>query len=320
MATLKNLVLGEVSGKIGHVVIKKRGNKYSIAHRPKNYRTPRDTRSVSIRNQFRTISNLARRINNIDLLKIIWRSEFPDGYTAYHKILTSNYHHFRYSDFAGSPVLTPKPGFPLTDPKVEMTEKEIIIKTSPILPDSGINFSLEKFIITASIFLIESPTDSGIVNYFSHRTGTKSPLETGVPLQLISKFNSPCALYSEGESIFKSWSVLITLDDKNIPVHYSDIIPWTNDSIAPKSDLSMDHPAKLIIALKEVKTHLSRSIPYDPLLAIPAISKCYPIKFPFKPKGHNGGCNYSNYPVLKDGLIYLIFYGLLDQVFMPGIK
>jgi hypothetical protein len=266
MGTIKNQPLGDVSGAVGHVVFKQRGSICILTRKPKKYRTPQDPRSVSIRNQLGVISNLSRTINNIDLIKKIWRSEFSGSYTAYHKILSSNYHHFRYSDLAGTPVLTPKPGFRLIDPEVEINSEELIIKTGPISPDSGINISLEKFIVTASIFLIESRLDSKFVTYINSRTGNKLSLETGIPLQLITRFHEGNVLYHEGDSVYKSWSVLITLDEKYNPVHYSEIIPWSTNSIETIADKTMNPDKKLELLSKPAKSYPARSIAKDPLI------------------------------------------------------
>jgi hypothetical protein len=266
MGRLKNQTLGNISGAVGHIVFKQRGNNCFLSPRPKKYRTPQDPRSASIRNQLRVISNLAGTINNIDLIKKIWQYEFPDSYTPYHKILSANYHHFRYSDFAGTPVLTPNPGFRLTNPQVEINNSELIIKTDPLSPDSGIDFSKEKFIVTASIFLINTREESEIVTFIKYRTGNKTLCEPGSHINLTTPFNFGNCLFAKDETIYKSWSVLITLDKNDNPVHYSEIIPWTSDSNNPNGNNSMNQNKKLKILLKPVKSYPSRSIPIDPLL------------------------------------------------------
>lgn len=212
------------------------------------------------------ISNLAWAINNIDLIKKIWQNEFPDSYIPYHKILSANYHNFRYSDFAGTPVLTPNPGFRLTNPEVEINNTELIIKTDPLSPDSGIDFSKEKFIVTASIFLINSLEESEFVTHINYRTGDKTLCEPRSHIKLTTSFDSDYCLCAKDDTIYKSWSVLITLDEKDNPVHYSEIIPWLSDSNEPNVDNSMNQTKKLKILTKPAKSYPSQSIPIDPLL------------------------------------------------------
>jgi hypothetical protein len=187
------------------------------------------------------ISKLAKIINSMPVIKKIWGQEFTDCYTIYHKILSNNYHSFNCEGLTGTPVLTPRFGFKLTSPEVEINERELIFKCAPISNYSGINASLEKFITVVSIFMIKSPSYSEYDPYISFRIGIKEPLVLGNPVQLTTQLNQGCCLLREIETLYKSWSVLITLDEKDNPVHYSEIISWSNDSIEIKSEMTKDH-------------------------------------------------------------------------------
>ena len=226
MGIIKNQVLGDVSGSVGHIVFKQRGNTCFIAPKPKGYSTPQDPKSCSIRNQFWTISKLASSINKIDLIKKLWKQEFPDCYSAYHKLLTSNYHLFNGSDLSGTPVLFPHPGFKLPDASIEIQTDKLILNSGPFTPDAAIDFNIEKSVIIVTVLIIKSCEDPEARPGFFHKKGEKILLENKSSLQLINNLNWRDVILTDKFFIYRSWSALITLDEKNNPVHYSEVISF----------------------------------------------------------------------------------------------
>ena len=228
MGIIKHQVLGSVTGSVGHIVFKQRGETCFIFPGTKGYTTPQDIRSVSIRNQFRGISKLGHAVNKIGLLKTLWKAEFPDCYSAYHEILKANFHRFNCNDMSGTPVLTPQPGFKLPDTAINFISDYLIVNTQPLSPESGINYSIEENIITASVLIVKSNEDPEKIPEIHYRLGPETILEKDSPLFLVTDLNYGGAIVTAKRFVYKSWSLLITLDDNGNPVHYSEIIPWSS--------------------------------------------------------------------------------------------
>lgn len=226
MGLLKRQVFGEASGKVGHVVFKKRGDITYIAGEFRGYNIPRDERSVRIRNRFSDVSKLAVAINSVSLLKQIWAIEFPKCYTTCHQIFSQNFPRFTSGLLSGTPCLTPNSGFSLNNPKVEYSNDELIIQSAPLSADSGINTSIEKYILPASVFLIDSPDNSKSPITLKNRIGKKVSLDLENPLRLMINLNEEVHIVPDGQTLLKAWTVLITLDDKNNPVDYSELLTW----------------------------------------------------------------------------------------------
>ena len=226
MGLLKRQVFGEASGKVGHVVFKKRGDITYISGEFRGYTLPQDERSVRIRNRFSGVSKLAVAINSVSLLKQIWAIEFPKCYTTCHQIFRQNFPRFTSGLLSGTPCLTPNSGFSLNNPKVEFSNNELIIHSGPLSPDSGINTSLEKYIIPASVFLINTPNNPKSPITLKNRIGDKILLDPNNPLRLMINLNAGTPVVPDLTRLLKSWTVLITLDEKNNPVDYSELITW----------------------------------------------------------------------------------------------
>jgi len=224
MGILKHSVLGDVFGKIGHIVIKQRGKITYLSSDSKDYTLPMDERSIFIRNRFGLNSNFARVINSAPFIKQIWKTKFPDCYTVYHKILSLNFPRFRSGILTGTPYLTPDGGFPLNSPSVEISNNELIISSGPLSPASEINLDRELYIVPVSVFMIDTTNDNKPPITFLSRSGNKVLLDLDSSLRLSINLNSGVYVIQEGCKLLKSWSVLITLDKNNNPVHYSELL------------------------------------------------------------------------------------------------
>jgi len=127
---------------------------------------------------------------------------------------------------SGNPVLTPNPGFCLPDAAVDVINEKLIVNTGYFPPDLNIDFSIEKFIITASLFIIKSCEDPEYPPVFFQNKSVKTVFSNSLPLQLTINLNSDGIIIRDEFYVYKSWSVLITLDENDNPVHYSELLPW----------------------------------------------------------------------------------------------
>jgi hypothetical protein len=231
MGQLKRQTLGDVFGAVGHLVFKNRGGVNYISHRPVSYATPQDTRSVQIRNQFRFTSKLAKSINSVDLIKKIWKNKYPVCYSTYHKIFDSNYHRFNSDDPSGTPILTPDNGFGLTSHQIDLNGTNLVIKSDPIPTDLNIDPLKNNFIATASLLMFRYKNRPDDPPVFYPITGIINPLDLNQPVNLTTIIKGPNVSASPDEYVFRLWSVLIILDEKQNPILYSNTLSWAPNSI-----------------------------------------------------------------------------------------
>jgi hypothetical protein len=246
MALIKNQTLVEFTGRHGKTVYKKRGSVKYMSALPRKYPMPKDPNSVHNRNQMFLISKLGALINAVDLIKRIWKNEYPDCYSPYHEIMFANYPRYKYDDLRGNLLLTPKNGFPVSDPSFEIERGKLTLTTAPLSPDTGIDLSIEKYITSATLFLLNSNVDIFPGPRFDARKGNKFSLESPPPLTVITMLAGNSILTSLPDTLVKLWTVLITLDENNNPVHYSNVITWPPDYIRFLNDDNPNEYMKLL--------------------------------------------------------------------------
>ena len=90
MARLTKAVLGELSGKIGSLVVRKVNGKQFVSLRPDHYKKSKSTKAIYEKNKFSAVVKFARTINSIPHIKNVWQKSNLQGFSAYHKILKAN--------------------------------------------------------------------------------------------------------------------------------------------------------------------------------------------------------------------------------------
>ncbi len=229
MARIKNQTLVEFTGRVGKTVYKKRGSVFYMSALPRDYPQPQDPNSVYNRNQMFLISKLSGLINAVDLIKMIWKNEYPECFGTYNEIIKANYHNYKYVDLRGNLILTPKMGFSVPDPSFDIERGKLTINTAPLSGETGIDLSIEKYVTSVTVFLMNSNSSSQLGPCFDARKGDKVPLKFEHPLQIITDLGGKIILNFLPITLVKLWSIIITLDEKNNPVHYSDVITWPPD-------------------------------------------------------------------------------------------
>lgn len=226
MGLLKRQILGEISGKIGNIIIKQRGKMFYISPSLRGYKTPQDEKSINNRSRFSFASSMASSINSLPLIKKIWSNEIPDCYTIYHKLLSSNYSNFKSGILTGTPQITPAQGFPVPNPSIDILNNSFIIRSAPLSNQSLMNINPEPFVVPVTVFLLESQDNPTSPIKVMSRTGVKQIMELEKLLCLTVELGGSKPILPQGTTLLKSWTVIITLDEKENPVHYSDLIPW----------------------------------------------------------------------------------------------
>ncbi len=90
MARLTKSVLGELSGKIGSLIVRKVNGKQFVSLRPDHYKKSKSTKAIYEKNKFSAVVKFVKTINSIPHIKNVWQKSNVQGFSTYHKILKTN--------------------------------------------------------------------------------------------------------------------------------------------------------------------------------------------------------------------------------------
>jgi hypothetical protein len=107
MGRLKNMILGNVTGKVGNVVFRMKGKKAYAYASPQKVRVSQTKGAKEARSKFTPLSNFASFINSIPELKYFWSIAKIDACSAYHKITKENYNFFLHNRPTKNNLITP---------------------------------------------------------------------------------------------------------------------------------------------------------------------------------------------------------------------
>ena len=91
MATLENKILGDVGGRIGNLVGRRRKGKYFIYEMPAQIKVSNSLEAKKSRALLGSVSKFASIVNNIPELKYIWGNRPNETFDAFHKIEKENF-------------------------------------------------------------------------------------------------------------------------------------------------------------------------------------------------------------------------------------
>jgi len=92
MGSLKNQVLGDLDGKVGNIVGRRRKGKYFIYAMPKEVKISNTPEAIKSRNIMIPLAKFASIVNSIPELKYFWTNLKIDAFDAFHKIEKVNFH------------------------------------------------------------------------------------------------------------------------------------------------------------------------------------------------------------------------------------
>ncbi len=90
MALLNNMVLGELSGKLGNKVFRVMNGKNFVSDRPLNYKPAKTPAAKKVRSSFGTAVELSKKLITDPMLKEVWASAKIAGFKPYNKIIKHN--------------------------------------------------------------------------------------------------------------------------------------------------------------------------------------------------------------------------------------
>src|ERR1035437_800560 len=96
MGSLKNQVLGDLDGKVGNIVGRRRKGKYFIYAMPEEVKISNTPEAIKSRNIMIPLAKFASIVNSIPELKYLWTNSKIEAFDAFHKIEKVNYPFFTY--------------------------------------------------------------------------------------------------------------------------------------------------------------------------------------------------------------------------------
>lgn len=127
MAVAKNsIVLHNVKGRIGNIVVKHSKGRTIVSAMPKQYTPSKSIAAVSGRKNFGAAVKLAKSVNSIPALKEIWKLADLEGFNSYLKIISNNSKKVDNGSLTTSNIITPE-GLHLLLNSVAVEENKLII-------------------------------------------------------------------------------------------------------------------------------------------------------------------------------------------------
>jgi hypothetical protein len=90
LAIIKKGNIENLSGRLGHIVLKKFNGKNIASIRAEKYKRTKCPKARKVRDCFGDIAKFAKYINRDSTLKSIWKNLPIEGFSAYHKIMSAN--------------------------------------------------------------------------------------------------------------------------------------------------------------------------------------------------------------------------------------
>lgn len=217
MARIISPIIGNISGKLGNLVFKKRGNITYISKLPQFRRIPTDQATIDRKKKFAGVGKIATAINSSPLLKALWIPGSTKLLSPYNKIFKNLFKLF--PDLA----LAPEFGFSLTECSVTFGKSAIFVEAGFSNRKVGLDLAVEKSVLAAGILSLSDPVEENpLKEIFLPVRSDKLPLQSEnnsggfiIPLIGIDK------IYYDRYKTKKASICLITLDNSDKPVHYS---------------------------------------------------------------------------------------------------
>lgn len=108
MGTFTRQVLGDLNGKVGNVVGRKRKNKYFVYAVPTEVKISNSPAAIKSRDIMKPVSKFSSVVNSIPELKYLWLNSKIDTFDVFHKIEKENFHLFLPERPTVNNFITPK--------------------------------------------------------------------------------------------------------------------------------------------------------------------------------------------------------------------
>jgi hypothetical protein len=224
MAQLFNPILGDPSGRLGHVVFSRRKGANFIGPRPSARSSEANAIELAIRSKFGLTQKIAKSINSIQLLKDVWPKS-TGRMSKCNEIFQANYKVIKSVEDFGSVKVSPFFGFALENGVLTATTTGIHFVSDALGVSTGIDTGTEKQITATGVIVLLNPTSEEIPNVqIIPFQANMKPLDLLNPMDFTVDFvGSELAMYqSYGDR--KVFGCLITVADSGKAIHYSTTI------------------------------------------------------------------------------------------------
>jgi hypothetical protein len=217
--------IGQITGKLGGVVFKRRGNKIYVSKAPGHLKPTKDPATKLRRKKFAWVGKFASAVNSFPLLKSLWNSASSRSHSAFNGIFKQVFNTFPSGDYSGPIVFTPAGGFQLQSSSVVFGKSSLFIEISSLPCDSDIDPKIELSVIAAGIMVLSDPIhDSLAEEFFLPVQSDKIPVSLNNPSVLIIPLKGSDLSIYESYLTKKAYLTLVTLDASGNPIHHSVII------------------------------------------------------------------------------------------------
>jgi len=214
--------IGQITGKLGGVVFKRRGNKTYVSKAPGHLKPTNDPATKQRRKKFAWVGKFTKAVNASPLLNALWKPSSSKSVSVFNKIFKEVFNSTDSHDLSGTPVFTPCAPFALKSKSVLFGKSSIFVEAGPPVLGSDIDLVKEISVIAVGVMILSDPVNE------SYPEDLFLPVQSGkLPLPLIgtSNFIIPLEnrdmLYYDYYRTKKACIVLVTLDLSGNPIHYS---------------------------------------------------------------------------------------------------
>ncbi len=222
MAKFRKEILGKVSGSLGDITFRQRNGKSYLSTRPESFIPGMDENSIARRGKFSLSIKLAKAINTIPNLKVIWLKDTPQGASVFNHIMRTNYPMVSSTDLTGLVKLVPSLGFNVNNPVVVLGPSEVKVNLDAIGNSTDINITAENSLKIVSVVYLSNPSDSSMKKdeFLTFVSESKvidlsAPLEFNISLSDVE--SQMFAIYQNRKGFF----AVVTFDAAGNVIHYS---------------------------------------------------------------------------------------------------
>lgn len=217
--------IGQITGKLGGVVFKTRGNKTYIAKAPAHIKPTNDPVVKLRRKKFAWVGKFTSAANSSPLIKAIWKPLYPRTLPTFNKIFKMVFGSFQSLDNPGPIKFTPEFGFSLENSSIVFGKSSIFVEVDPLGVNLGIDPAKEISTVAVGILVLSNPSDDNFPEeMFLPVQSAKIPTPIKNQSVFIIQLPSPELYAYELYRTKKAYIVLITLDASGNPIHHSVII------------------------------------------------------------------------------------------------
>ena len=228
MAEVFKSVIGRLTGALGNMVFRNRGETTFISMRPKSFTSGNDQAAKDRRARFGLTGMFATAVNQDANLKKIWDLSTPASMSAANGIFKLNYKHITPDDVSDLVKMTPGISVRATDTSSSMTNLLVSATIGALGTDQKIDLLVETKIQMVAIIYCKGPVvDGEAKNHFICLKSAKVDLNLTNPLVFTIPLMKDETQYYDAYISQKCFYTFVTMDDAGVPYHYTNtlIIP-----------------------------------------------------------------------------------------------